>query len=534
MPGGDAVHADVVRREVDRGRLAELHDGRLRGAVDDRARAAGGRGDRRGVHDRAAALLGHAPRRPLRAEHDALEVDTDDGVEVGEVVVDEAVELAADPRVVEHDVEAAELLDREVDRRLHVVGVAHVDALERDRVAQLGGELLTASFVDVGDDDPCVLGDEPLDGRLAEAAGSAGDDRDLPRELPHGHAPFSIHELRARVHSVPGEDVVDRRAIVGLERPVERGGVVVDLGDRSAADERRGHARRRGRPPERELGDRVTRALREVAQVVDDGDVLGDPTGAEEVLEQRRHHAPLVGLRAPVVGGEGVVSREGAAQEPVGERAVAEEAHVVRRAPREASRLPCGDRTARNVLHDVDAAHLRARLHLVEGEVRERDEAHLAGADHLVECAQCLLERGVAVGPVHGVHVDVVGAEPPQAGVDRRVHALGPTVAEVGAVGVAGAELGGDDRLVAPAAQCASERLLGCAEAVGLGSVEEVDADVERVADGARRTRARRCRRSRHLPPGSRTRCRDLHTGGAEGPLRQVAIRPSGSARGGA
>ena len=74
-------------------------------------------------------------------------------VEVGEVVLDEAVELAADPGVVEHDVEAAELLDREVDRCLHVVGVAHVDPLERDRVAELRRQLLAPTLVDVGDHD---------------------------------------------------------------------------------------------------------------------------------------------------------------------------------------------------------------------------------------------------------------------------------------------------------------------------------------------------------------------------------------------
>ena len=124
-------------------------------------------------------------------------------------------------------------------------------------------------------------------------------------------------------------------------------GVVVDLGHRPAADQRRAHAGRRGRPPQRELRDGVAARLGEVAQVVDDRDVLGDPARAEEVLEQRRHHAPLVGLRAPVVGRERVVGGQRAAQEPVRERAVAEEADVVRRAPGEERRPPSGGRTAR-------------------------------------------------------------------------------------------------------------------------------------------------------------------------------------------
>ena len=48
----------------------------------------------------------------------------------------------------------------------------------------------------------------------------------------------------------------------------------------------------------------------------------------------------------------------------------------------------------------------------------------LALADDVVERAHRLLERRRAVGPVHEVHVDVVGAEVLQALVDRRADAL--------------------------------------------------------------------------------------------------------------
>ena len=86
-------------------------------------------------------------------------------VEVGEVVVEEAAARAADPGVVAHDVEPAEALDREVDGRLHLVGVGDVGLLERGRVAELGGQRLAALGVDVGDDDPRAFGDEALDDR---------------------------------------------------------------------------------------------------------------------------------------------------------------------------------------------------------------------------------------------------------------------------------------------------------------------------------------------------------------------------------
>ena len=54
------------------------------------------------------------------------------------------LERAADAGVVEHDVEPAELLDREVDGGLHLVGVGDVGRLERGRVAELRRERLAA------------------------------------------------------------------------------------------------------------------------------------------------------------------------------------------------------------------------------------------------------------------------------------------------------------------------------------------------------------------------------------------------------
>ena len=142
------------------------------------------------------------------------------------------------PGVVEHDVEPAELLDREVDGRLHVVGVAHVGALERDRVTELRRQLLAAPFVDVGDDDLRAFGDEPLDRRPADAAGAAGDDRDLARESsPMVRRPLSIHwsghgstPCRAKISSIAA-----RSAASSVQSSAR--GVVVDLGDRPAPDE---------------------------------------------------------------------------------------------------------------------------------------------------------------------------------------------------------------------------------------------------------------------------------------------------------
>ena len=60
------------------------------------------------------------------------------------------------------------------------------------------------------------------------------------------------------------------------------------------------------------------------------------------------------------------------------------------------------------------------RLHQVPaGEVRAADVADLAGAHQVVERAQHLLDRRQGVEAVQLIEVDVVGAQPPQARLDR-------------------------------------------------------------------------------------------------------------------
>jgi hypothetical protein len=133
------------------------------------------------------------------------------------------------------------------------------------------------------------------------------------------------------------------------------------------------------------------------------------------------------------------------------------------------------------VLHDVDPAHRHARLDLFELEVRKTDVAHLAFAHDAVERLHRLLERSETVGPVHEVHVDVVGAEVLQALVDRVDYALGAAVAQVRHVLVVHPELGDDDRFVAPLPQRLAERPLGRAHPITLGRVEAVDTEIERA-----------------------------------------------------
>ena len=78
----------------------------------------------------------HVPRRPLGAGDDPEQVDPQDRREVLEVIGQEPLERAADPGVVEHDVQSAEVLDGVVHDRLDLVEVAHVGLVEGRAVAE--------------------------------------------------------------------------------------------------------------------------------------------------------------------------------------------------------------------------------------------------------------------------------------------------------------------------------------------------------------------------------------------------------------
>ncbi len=151
-------------------------------------------------------MILHVARRPLRADDDTEQVDVHDPLEVLEVVGQESLESAPDPGVVEHDVQAAEAFDRDVDERLHLIGVAHVGPLEQRPLAQRRGDGLALLDVDVGDDHARPFGDQQLRGGLADGARAAGHDRHLAGEFlavsravravlcPHAY----VHILRLR------------------------------------------------------------------------------------------------------------------------------------------------------------------------------------------------------------------------------------------------------------------------------------------------------------------------------------------------
>ncbi|SKX85499.1 Uncharacterised protein [Mycobacteroides abscessus subsp. abscessus] len=134
-------------------------------------------------------------------------------------------------------------------------------------------------------------------------------------------------------------------------------------------------------------------------------------------------------------------------------------------------------------------------------EVREPRVEDLAFAREVVESAQQFFHRRDTVGVVRPEQVDVVGLQPSQALLHRTDHCLatvaghedsGRRVCPLG-------ELGGEHELVASTLQQPAEDLLGLAELIAVGGVEEVAA---RVGIGIENLR-RRVRRRTMTPAGT-------------------------------
>ena len=116
---------------------------------------------------------------------------------------------------------------------------------------------------------------------------------------------------------------------------------------------------------------------------------------------------------------------------------------------------------------------------------RRADVARLARLHHIVQRFQRDLDRRVAVPAMDLVEVDVVHAQPPQAGVNARHDRLTRQAARVQPLAQREENLGGDDHFVAvgEVADGAAQDFLAVAVGIGVGGVEEVDAQLQRALD---------------------------------------------------
>src|SRR5581483_1474527 len=177
-PGQHAVHPDAVLAEVERGVADERPHAALRGAVV-RGALLDVEGVRGRCHDdRAPSSRGHLPRRLLHGVEDAAQVDAEHPFPGAVVDLEQRLQVA-DPGLGDEDVDAAEPLHAGLDRSPHVGASRHV-APDRDgtrRPSQLVRGTFRERLVDVEEDDPRALLDEPPGDRAAHALRGAGDER---------------------------------------------------------------------------------------------------------------------------------------------------------------------------------------------------------------------------------------------------------------------------------------------------------------------------------------------------------------------
>src|SRR5439155_19425940 len=154
--------------------------------------------NRRDVDD-ATVTPAHHPARGRTAEPERpVRVDREDTLPLVVRDVEGLRGPAGDARAVHEHVEPPELALDAFDRRVRIGGAGDV-TLQRQDVAGAGGE--------IEDGHPRAVRAEPLDGRRADAARTAGDERDAAREV------VGIHR-RVSYHAWSGASGGDRRTVL--------------------------------------------------------------------------------------------------------------------------------------------------------------------------------------------------------------------------------------------------------------------------------------------------------------------------------
>src|SRR5215510_15505413 len=111
---------------------------------------------------------------------------------------------------------------------------------------------------------------------------------------------------------------------------------------------------------------------------------------------------------------------------------------------------------------------------------------HLALLDEARHCADRVLDRHRWIDAVLIVEIDDIDAEPLEALIARDRHIVRAPVGQAAlAAGAHVAELGGDDRAIAPVVDRTGDQLLVLAVAVNVGRVEEVDTKLDGRMDRA-------------------------------------------------
>ena len=123
---------------------------------------------------------------------------------------------------------------------------------------------------------------------------------------------------------------------------------------------------------------------------------------------------------------------------------------------------------------------LAERLHhLPAGVVGRAPIAYLAAGDQMMHRLERLLDGSDAIPVVQLVEVDVIGAQPLETGLDGANQVVARGAGSVGVIAQRASALGGEDDVVALAAQRLAGNFFRQPERVEIGGVDQVDAGIE-------------------------------------------------------
>src|SRR5712691_12554260 len=137
----------------------------------------------------------------------------------------------------------------------------------------------------------------------------------------------------------------------------------------------------------------------------------------------------------------------------------------------------------------MQRGHVAKPLHLADRKIADSDRADLSLPEQRVHRLGGFFDRHQWVGPVNLIDIDVVGSKPAQGIIDLLHDAGAAGVAKYSSTLPLEADLGGNKHARAQArlSDRLADDLLGAAESIDRGGVDDVDAVVQRGPDGRNR-----------------------------------------------
>src|SRR5271166_4697843 len=286
--------------------------------------------------------------------------------------------------------------------------------------------------------------------------------------------------ISVRPDRSPGADAIDLSQVILRDPPVPSLDILFELFGPGSAGDHTGNRTLCQQPTERQFQQGMPAALGEVRQLFG---YLPVALGQDTIRQPLRVGQPRTFRQrdvAPVLAGQQTACQREERQQP--QPKLAHRRHQLGFWFAKHQRIFVLTRNER-----IQPAGLRRPLrlhHLPGGEVGTADVTHIAMPHEIVERAQRLLDRRARIRRVDLIQIDPVGAQPAQA-VLHLAHDVAARSADLHAFIVhRHAELGGEyDPLAVVAEDLAQACLRSAALAIGIGGVEQRDAEIKRLVD---------------------------------------------------